>query len=587
MILQALENYFDRAHDAGNLPQIGWMSLPVDYILEIDKSGSLLQVIPCFEMKETKKIRKSIDVPAIGKQALKHTNAGDDPNLLWDNAQFVVGMEDADTTERVRKKAKNRLSCFKSLLFDVFSDSDDEGIQSIYKFYKRDGDQNMHIANAGISKSDTVTFQLNSDNKPVFYRADVRAVIDKYLEVSGETIEGVSLVTGKRESITKNHYAIKNISGSDGYLVSFNKKSYESYHRKKGEISPVGNRTMIAYTTALNHLLRKGSEQCFQVGDTSTIFWAEKTTSMESDFSTIFGSAPNKVEDDPDAYTRAVKAVFDSIYEGRYQGEDGEDRFYVLGLSLKKGRVSIRFWQVATVTEISQRIKQHFEYLSMIYAPHEKPYLPLSSLLKSIAVRREPKNIPPNLAGELMRSILTGCPYPFALLSAAVSRCKVTPSSEREKREDRKYHYPRAAIIKACINSCQSKEELTVALDIENTNSAYRLGRLFAVLEKIQKKANPDINATIRDRYYGAASSNPVSVFPTLLKLKNHHLSKLESVGLKINLEKLIGEIMYAIDCPFPANLNLQDQGCFAVGYYHQRQALFTRKETKESGEES
>ena len=591
MILQALENYFDRANGAGNLPPIGWMSLPVDYILEIDKSGRLLQVILCFEMKETKKIRKLIDVPAIGKQALKHTNAGDDPNLLWDNAGFVVGMEsieeDKEKAKKAKEKAKKQLSCFRSLLTRVFRDSNDEGIQAIFKFYERNGDKNSLIANAKVSKSDTVTFQLNSDNKPVLYRADLRALIDKCLEVSGETIEGVSLVTGKRESIAKNHYAIKNISGSDGYLVSFNKKSYESYHRKKGEISPVGNRTMIAYTMALNYLLRKGSEQCFKVGDASTVFWAEKKCSLESNFGPIFGSTPKEVKDDPDAYTRAVKAVFDSVYKGRYQGEDGEDRFYVLGLSLKKGRVSIRFWQMATIAEISQRIKQHFEYLCMIHhAPHEMPYLPLLSLLKSVAVRGEPKNIPPNLAGELMRSILTGCPYSFALLSAAVRRCKVTPSSEKKKLEDRKYHYPRAAIIKACINSYQSKEELKMALDIENTNPAYRLGRLFAVLEKIQEEANPGINATIRDRYYGAASSNPVSVFPTpLLKLKNHHLSKLESVGRKIYFEKLIGEIMWKV-LDFPASMNLQDQGRFAVGYYHQRQYLFTKK-PKEPGEES
>ena len=176
-----------------------------------------------------------------------------------------------------------------------------------------------------------------------------------------------------------------------------------------------------------------------------------------------------------------------------------------------------------------------------------------------------------------MRSILAGQPYPFTLLSAAVRRCKA----------ERKVNYQRAALIKACINSCQSKEELKVALDIENTNPAYRLGRLFAVLEKIQEEASPKINATIKDRYYGAASSNPVSVFPTLLKLKNHHLSKLESVGRKINLEKLIGEIMNEISPDLPASLNLQGQGRFAVGYYHQRRDLFTTKQTKEPGEQS
>ena len=579
MILQALENYFDRAHDAGNLPPIGWMSLPIDYILEIDKSGTLLQVVPRFETRGAKKIRKQEMLPAIGKQAIKHTNSGEDPNLLWDNAGFVVGMESIDATEKAKKKAKKRLSCFRSLLTRVFRDSNDEGIQAIFKFYERNGDKNSLIANAKVSKSDTVTLQLNSDNKPILYRHSVRPVIDKYLKTSGETVEGACLVTGENTPISKNHYAIKNIWGasSEGPLVSFNEDAYESYGRKKGAISPVGNRTMIAYTTALNHLLRKGSKQRFQVGDASTIFWAEKTTSMESDFSTIFGSTPKKVKDDPDAYTRAVKAVFDSAYQGRHQENKLANRFYVLGLSPNASRISIRFWQVATVTEISQRIEQHFEYLNMIHGPKEMRYLPLFIFLVNVASQGKSENIPPNLAGELMRSILTGRPYPQTMLSAAIRCCKA----------EQKVNYPRAAIIKACINSYQSKEELKMALDIENTNPAYRLGRLFAVLEKIQEEASPGINATIKDRYYGAASSNPVSVFSTLLKLKNHHLSKLESVGRKINLEKLIGDIMCRILPDLPASLNLQDQGRFAVGYYHQRQDFFTSKQTKEPGEES
>ena len=123
-----------------------------------------------------------------------------------------------------------------------------------------------------------------------------------------------------------------------------------------------------------------------------------------------------------------------------------------------------------------------------------------------------------------------------------------------------------------------------MSLDEDNPRPAYRMGRLFAVLERIQERASPNLNATIRDRFYGAASSTPGTVFPTLLKLKNHHIAKLENKGEAVNLEKLVGEIMSGID-EFPFQLTLQDQGRFAIGYYHQRQTMFGKSDNHEKGE--
>ncbi len=531
-------------------------------------------------------------------------------STLWENAEYALGVHyektkklHDDLVKEIKKTKKRHAAFVKKIRSLPEPAASDDGIVALTRFLDNfifNDIQDDSILDV-LKKKPNVSFQLQGDSFLICHRPLVREAIRNVSNSSSKNT-GLCLVSGTDQPIMRLHPPIKGVWGAKSTgrnIVTVNNKisktgdnqgetpSFSSYKKQQGYNSPTGEYSSFAYTTALNHLLRKDSSQRIQVGDASTVFWAEKTTSMESDFSTIFGSTPKKVKDDPDAYTRAVKAVFDSAYQGRHQENKLANRFYVLGLSPNVSRISIRFWQVATVTEISQRIKQHFEYLCMIHhAPHEMPYLPLLSLLKSVAVRGEPKNIPPNLAGELMRSILTGCPYSFALLSAAVRRCKVTPSSEKKKLEDRKYHYPRAAIIKACINSYQSKEELKMALDIENTNPAYRLGRLFAVLEKIQEEANPGINATIRDRYYGAASSNPVSVFPTpLLKLKNHHLSKLESLGRKIYFEELIGEIMWKV-LDFPASMNLQDQGRFAVGYYHQRQYLFTKK-PKEPGEES
>ncbi len=223
------------------------------------------------------------------------------------------------------------------------------------------------------------------------------------------------------------------------------------------------------------------------------------------------------------------------------------------------------------------QIRQHFRDLEIVCAPYEQSVFSLSRLLVCTAPLGKAENIPPNLEGELMRAILEGLPYPAALLNAVIRRIKV----------ERDVTQIRAALIKACINrNCRfrkktQQEELAVSLDPNNVNVGYRLGRLFAVLEKIQEEANPGLNATIRDRYYAAASSAPVTVFGRLMTLKNHHLAKLENIGRRVNLERLVGEIVDGIK-DFPAHLTLDDQGRFAVGYYHQRQDLFAKIEKQD-----
>ncbi len=567
MILQALNQYYDRKSTSseGALPPYGFETKSIPIIIEIDIDGNFDQVI----VRDGKDPNTSELVPHAVKRA-----SGIKSNLLWDNVEYALGIDTRDKSEGAIEKHQ----AFRDKISAL--DTCDTSVQAIVCFLNKIDVESIK-ANAKweiLKKNPNVSFRITGELCLICQKPELREILANANRSDSDTSR--CLVTGKRDQVKRLHPAIKGVWGaqsSGGNIVSFNLNSFNSYGKSQGANAPVGEEAGFAYTTALNHLLRKDSSQRIQVGDASTVFWAEKPASMESDFGTIFGLTPKEVKDDPDAYTRAVKAIFDSAYQGRHQENKSANRFYVLGLSPNASRISIRFWQVATVTEISQRIKQHFKHLEMVHEPTEMPYLPLFLLLVNVASQGKSKNIPPNLAGELMRSILSGQPYPFTLLSATIRRCKA----------ERKVNYQRAALIKACINSHKPTGELKVSLDIENANPAYRLGRLFAVLEKIQEEASPGINATIRDRYYGAASSNPVSVFPTLLKLKNHHLSKLESVGRKINLEKLIGEIMCRILPDLPASLNLQDQGRFAVGYYHQRQNLFTRKETKESGEES
>jgi CRISPR-associated protein Csd1 len=284
----------------------------------------------------------------------------------------------------------------------------------------------------------------------------------------------------------------------------------------------------------------------------------------------LFGDPP---KDKPDQNIEAVKALYSAIESGKFAVGKLDTRFHVLGLAPNAARISIRFWQTATAADLALRIKQHFDDLTIAHADYEPEHLSLFRLLTGLALLNKADNIPPNLGGEVMRAILEGLPYPAVMLNLAVARC----------RAEQKPTYARAAAIKASLNRWirsrnTQEKEFAPMLDPSNPNPAYRLGRLFAALEKIQEEASPGLNATIRDRYYGAASSTPVTVFTTLLRLKNHHMGKL-SPGRATQMEKLIGEILGEV-ADFPRQLPLQDQGRFALGYYHQRQAFFTKSIT-------
>jgi CRISPR-associated protein Csd1 len=306
-----------------------------------------------------------------------------------------------------------------------------------------------------------------------------------------------------------------------------------------------------------------------QVGDASTIFWSARETKLEKEIVEFFGEPP---KDDPGRNGRAVKNLFEAPNAGILANDEKDTKFYVLGLAPNASRISIRFWYVDTVEGMADKIKRHFEDLKIVHGPKDQDYFPLFRLLVSTATQGKADNIPPNLAGDTMRAILEGLPYPKTLLAAAVRRI----------RAEHNVTYYRAALIKGYLNrnnryKNNKEKEMNVSLDVTNSNVGYRLGRLFATLEKIQQEANPGINATIRDKFYGSASSTPVTVFGNLMRLKNHHLAKLENRGRAINMERIIGEIMESV-ADFPPHLKLEDQGRFAIGYYHQMQDFFTKK---------
>lgn len=565
MILQALCDYYERKPD---LPRPGFETKAIPFVIEINSAGQLVQIEDTRTLEGKKKIARNFVVP----QGAKKTS-GIAANLLWDNAEYVLGITSAGKPGRVLKQH----AAFLAKLDAMANKIDDAGLQAVRTFLQAPDRARLEsdpLWPEILEVNPVMTFRLNGDLELVCQRPDVRAALEK---TGVDTEEVTCLISGEPDGFERLHTSIKGVWGaqsSGANIVSFNKDAFNSFGKEQGANAPVGKRAAFAYTTSLNYLLSKESTQRIQVGDASTVFWSEKHTNLEDSFADLFDEPP---KDDPAKQTRAIEALFKSPQTGALGDEGGNTCFYVLGLAPNAARISVRFWQVGTVAEMSARIRQHFEDLEIIHASFEKPYLSLFRLLVATASQGKSENIPPNLAGEFMRAILAGLPYPQTLLQAAVRRI----------RAEREVTYPRAALIKACINrqarySPSQEKEIAVSLDDSNTNPGYRIGRLFAALEKAQEEAvNP--SATIRDRFYGAASSSPVTVFANLMKLKNHHLAKLEE-GRKRYFEKLIGQIMSDIN-DFPAHLSLADQGRFAIGYYHQRQAFFTKSESTTKGE--
>ena len=492
---------------------------------------------------------------------------------------MVLGVDTRGKPERVTEQH----AAFRARIENLPQSAlDDPGVQAVLRFLASMGRARLEAEPAwadALEAKAVISFRLHGELDLVCQRP---RVVSAALNVNTDEDAPLAmcLVTGDTAPVERLHAAIKGVWGAQtagANIVSFNARAFESYGKteRQGENAPVGKAAAFAYTTALNHLLRKDSSQRIQVGDASTVFWAERDSALESAPADIFGEPP---KDDPDRSTRAIGAMLDAMHSGKLGGLDGDNRFHVLGLAPNAARISVRFYHCLPLRDLASRILQHFKDLNIVRGKHDAEYPSIIRLLTAVAVQNKADNIPPNLGGAVIDAVLGGhnSPYPSLWLNAAVGRCRAEQSVT----------YLRAAAIKACLNrgirsqsTDTNEREFLPMLDTDNLGTAYRLGRLFATLEKIQEEASPGLNATIRDRYYGAASSTPVAVFTTLLRLKNAHLKKL-GAGRVNQFERLLGEILGEIT-DFPPHVTLQDQGRFALGYYHQRQSFYTpRAET-------
>ncbi|WP_337873297.1 type I-C CRISPR-associated protein Cas8c/Csd1 [Ignavibacterium sp.] len=575
MILKALYDYYQRKSEIHT--PIGYELEEIDYVIVIDETGKLVDLQ---NLRENNKGRVFLVPKAIVRTGQKIL-----PNLLWDNFEYITGLsKDPKRSNKARNYNQAFINKLNSLPDNIKTD---KSISPLIKFYSSEFQKQLcqHPNYEECLKiNGWMAFRLDGEVELISDKEIIREyqanefLSGKYEEDDLKNVkQGICLITGNKKIIKRLHTELR-IAGSDKnvkIVAIQEKQGYDSYNKERGYNAPVSIEAEANYSAALKHLLNSKNNK-IKLSDITILFWSEKKTE-EIDPEEIFPwviAMQNVDKDNPDKGVEKIEKLFESIFTGKISSER-TNHFYVLGLSPNAARISVRFWKAPSVEDFGQNIKKHFDDFSIVHGPKEPKYLSLYQILSATALQNKKENVPPNLAGAVIESIIDGTPYPQSLLQQCIRRIRAEQTVNRSH----------AAILKATLNRQNrihkpNQKEITMSLDPNNTNVAYRMGRLFAVLEKIQEEANPGINATIRDRFYGAASSSPITVFPRLLSLKNSHLKKLND-GRKINFEKLIGEIVSEVKS-FPTNLSLNEQANFAIGYYHQRQDFFTKKSDKE-----
>ena len=582
MILQALVGYYETLAEQERVSRRGWCRAKVSYALDIDVEGNLLGVISLKQEvergKKTAWIPQMIEVPEMVSRS-----SGVSANFLCDNSKYLLGIDKDGTGKRI-------LECFQAAkekhcnLLEAINNETAVAVKNFFlKWNPDEAKENPDI----LEKWEDIT----AGGNLIFYVGakyaqedmQIRSMWEEKLRIEEEETKEVCLVTGERAEISRIHTAIKGVQGaqsSGAALVSFNAPSFEYYGKEQSYNSPVGKYAMFAYTTALNYLLAQ-REYVFMLGDTTIIFWAEDGEEM---YQSLFRDSMEPTEDNQEV----LKGVFSNLQEGRSIDIEGiqinpEQRFYILGLAPNAARLSVRFFYQNDFGNILSNLQEHYEQMKIIRPSFDEyEYLGVWRMLaETVNQKSKDKKPQPNMAASVFEAILSGKKYPESLYSNVMIRIRA---------EQGRITRGRAAITRACLirnhGRQWTKEESFVGLNEQCKDAAYVLGREFAVLEAIQEDANPGINATIRDRYFNSACATPASVFPILQKLKNSHIRKLET-GKRIYYEKILTELQGKIEVKegqsiaFPRRLSLEEQGMFILGYYHQVQKRYEKKEEK------
>lgn len=588
MILQALTAYYEQLVRQGKLSAPGWDdSFKVSYELRLNDAGQLLRVVPLLTEKTVGK--KTVLAPrAMRVPAHEKRSSGIAANFLCDNSTYLLGADEKGKPER-------SADCFKACakLHHTILDGVDSPAARALLAYFDSWDPAQAAAHPLLAEQwKEITGNANlifgyeaADHSHSFVNDDPaiqNAWQAHYNDRSADSDMGQCLITGKYAPIERTHPNISGVPGaqsSGAALVSFNAPAFCSYGHEQGDNAPVSKYAAFAYTTALNRLLADRSH-CKHVGDTTILCWAENAEPVYQDAMSMFlfgaDEAAGIQESDVQAALKRLSAGQTVPFLEKELSPD--QHFYLLGLAPNAARLSVRFFLRDTFGSFAQNLQKHAEEMEIDCSEKEKfRTLPIWAVVNETTrtVPGQPAKPSPQLAGDLLRAVLTGGRYPATLLNGVTLRVRAEQNVTRG----------RAAVIKAYYlrnyPTELNKEVYTVSLN-ETTNVPYLLGRLFSVLEAVQKAANPGINTTIKDRYFNAACATPGTAFPTLLRLSQKHLRKLND-GLATHYDKQITELMAQLpESGFPARLSLPDQGKFAIGYYHQTQKRYVKKNEEE-----
>jgi CRISPR-associated protein Csd1 len=575
MIFQSLIALYDRLAQTNDVPPYGFSVEDIGFVVTLDKSGNMIGEPEDLRNKITaqKFEFRTSEVPYTNQVNVRSGNAATEPNFIVDKADYIFGMS-ANAQKKVHHDS------FIKRIEAVCGDSSDEGVVAVKVFLEKwnpaDSVNLREWKEICGTHGKWVAFRLKGDSGFVHERPVVKSLWAQFVKQE-RFPSGVNFLDGSIQEIQSQYSQFK--FGSGASLVSFNEVAYESYGKKSGANAPISVEAEFKSSTALKHLFRSKTQR-LRIGDATTVFWAEKASAIE----TFMGHVLNPSMEDEKANV-PVQKFLEAIRKGNLPSDiaaDGDIKFYILGLSLNKARLALRFFYVCTVEEVMARLQDHFQCLEMEHSENDIPYPGIWHLLKETA--RETKDISPVLGGALARSILTGSNYPQNLYQGVLGRIRAEASKKdsRTKRPIENVNYLRVSILKAVLIRNHNKE-VPMSLDTERRESAYLLGRLFAVLEKAQLDALGKVNTTIKDRFFSAASATPASVFPRLLRLSQHHIGKAEYGHIS---DRRISEIMEYVES-FPAHMNLQDQGLFAIAYYQQKNALYRKKESETEGENS
>lgn len=579
-MLQALVERYEAECKAGRLPQAGWEYRGVLFALVLSEAGDLLQVMPLAQ--QTMRGKKQVNVPQRIIVPMGETRAsGICPFFLCDNSSYFLGMDE-------KGKAKRTAECFaaaKKLHEEVLGGVQSEAARAVLAFFERwQGGKEMlrtHPALAPYADEILAGANLVFRVASTFVHEDpaVCEAWEKYLDASGSKEKRRCLVTGAFAPSAVKHPALKGVTGAQAtgaMLVSFNANAYESYGHdgEQGGNAPVSKKAAFAYGTALNALLAD-REHTKIIGDTTMVYWAEEESEAAQDLlcGMLFGDEDKMTDDLLDSVLKKVQTGAAIDYEG--VAISYANPFYILGLAPNAARLSVRFFLQGSFGDFLKNLALHMEQMKIVRPSWEtRGNVPLWELLReTVNPNAKVKMASPIMAGAMLRAVLTGGKYPVSVFQNILLRIHA-------EQGERKINARRAGFLKAYLIRNRGRK-IAVALDENSTDVAYLLGRWFAVLEEVQEKANPEIKATIRDRFFDSACGTPAHVFPMLQKLALHHLKKLETAP-RVYLDKKLSEIMGKLDAKdMPRHLPLEEQGVFILGYYHQKQKRYEKKEEK------